>query len=75
MFDVIKHGLPFVLKKKKKSYTKAMFNLDDLKWENIQKNMTFSEHLSKKHKEVKNCHALKQICLPQAHSSSNVFWH
>lgn len=30
MFDVIKHGLPFVLKKKK-SYTKAMFNLDDLK--------------------------------------------
>lgn len=51
-----------------------MFNLDDLKWENIQKNMTSSERLSK-HKEIKNRHALKQICLPQAHSSSNVFWH
>ena len=52
-----------------------MFHLDDLKWENIQKSATFSESLLKKPKEIKNFYALKQICLPQAHSSSNVFWH
>lgn len=49
VFDVIKYGLAFV----KTSDTKAVFNLDDLKWQNIQKNVTFSECLSKQHKDIK----------------------